>query len=343
MTNKERVFEILSDYKPHSTYEIMETLYPSGKAGLFRLAAYVGFLKGDGHDIDGWFDEHDHKKYWYQCTREKGGKIMKWYQHETTAHNDEVMRDLIHTHGLEGYGAYIICLELIGEKIDENRVPEIRIKGTVLREKLRVSHQKVSKILAFFDQKMLIFSNFDGEYWIMKCPNLLKRLDNWTKRSVVTTKQVSLQLQEQRQLQREVEEKNPEPASPGSFSNVKTENLNTPKHTQIVDNPKRVNLADVTLKIDEPAKHKAYNRLIEIFTARGWRTDPDFMKPIFVQISKETSKYEPREFFPYFDKAIQNFINQNSEWISREARKHEKEVCPEVDALIKNVLAGGVA
>jgi len=66
MGNKAMVLSALSDLQPHSTFEIMETLFPDGKRGLFRLAAYVGFLKNDGYDIDGWFDPDDHKKYWYR-------------------------------------------------------------------------------------------------------------------------------------------------------------------------------------------------------------------------------------------------------------------------------------
>ena len=65
MSNKQKVFSVLEDRKPHSTFEIMEILFPNGKAGLFRLSAYIGFLKDDGHEIEGWFDKLDHKKYWY--------------------------------------------------------------------------------------------------------------------------------------------------------------------------------------------------------------------------------------------------------------------------------------
>lgn len=65
MSNKAKVLAVLKDYKPHSTYEIMEVLFPAGKAGLFRLSAYIKFLKEDGLDIKGWFDEDDRKKYWY--------------------------------------------------------------------------------------------------------------------------------------------------------------------------------------------------------------------------------------------------------------------------------------
>lgn len=129
---------------------------------------------------------------------------MKWYQHESTAHNDELMRDLIHRFGVEGYGVYHIILELISEKIDDKTDAKIRISEKVLREKLRLSHQKVTKILRFLHQNSVVFSIYKSKYWIIECPNLLKRLDNWTKRSVVPTKQVSLQ--SEREREREVDQ-----------------------------------------------------------------------------------------------------------------------------------------
>lgn len=120
---------------------------------------------------------------------------MKWYQHDSKAHSDEKMRDLVFEFGMEGYGIYHTCLEIISEKIDKNKTPKISISDRVLRSILRVSHQKLTKILAYFDQNLLIFSNFHEGLWNLECPNLLKRLDNWTLRSVVTTEQVTLEVE----------------------------------------------------------------------------------------------------------------------------------------------------
>jgi hypothetical protein len=122
---------------------------------------------------------------------------MKWYKHESKSHTDEKIRDLIFKFGQEGYGIYHTCLELISEKIDKNQVPKISISDRVLREICRVSHQKLTKILSFFDQNSLIFSNFHSEYWNLDCPNLLKRLDNWTSNLQVTPKQPSNQQEQE--------------------------------------------------------------------------------------------------------------------------------------------------
>lgn len=122
---------------------------------------------------------------------------MKWFKHDCQSHNDEKMRDLIHEFGVEGYGVYMVLLELIGEKIDKGLNAKISISDRVLREKLRVSRGKLTKILAYFDQNLLTFSKAESENWIIECPNLLKRLDNWTINSQVTNKQPSTQQEEE--------------------------------------------------------------------------------------------------------------------------------------------------
>lgn len=123
---------------------------------------------------------------------------MKWYQHEANCHNDECMREVIHENGLQGYAIYHICLELISGKIDDNLIPEITISERVLREKLRLKSSRISKLLSSISlQTLLEISKVDGG-WKIGCRNLLKRLDNWTKRSVVATEQVPLEYNKKR-------------------------------------------------------------------------------------------------------------------------------------------------
>lgn len=139
---------------------------------------------------------------------------MKWFKHDSMAHNDEKMREIIHEFGSEGYGVYMVVLELVAEKIDDSLSPLISISDRVLREKCRVSHQKLTKILRFFDQKTLIYSKLLRKTWEISCPNMLNRLDNWTKKqssySVVTTSQVPSN-QNQNEIKKEKKEQESDP------------------------------------------------------------------------------------------------------------------------------------
>ena len=102
------------------------------------------------------------------------------------------------------------------------------------------------------------------------------------------------------------------------------------------DSSKSVSLKDIKSDLSEGSKHRLYNDLVDTFKNRGWRTEADFLKPIFRDLSKQVSDKNPREVFPYFKKALHNWINQNAEWIS----KHKIEV-PIMDLtkdLIKNMV-----
>lgn len=132
---------------------------------------------------------------------------MKWFKHESAAHNDEKIRELIHETGVEGYGIMMICLELIAEKIDHNLIAEIEISWRVLSEKCGKRSDKLKSILKTSAFANILPSEFRKDKVKLYCPNLLKRLDNWTERSVSTTEQVSTN-QNQKKNQNKKENKN---------------------------------------------------------------------------------------------------------------------------------------
>lgn len=81
MSQCDKIWEILKDGQPHSTYEICDRMFPEGKAGLFRLGARVfninERLKKEPRKVRGMTDkemmkegfpltEKDPQRYWYQ-------------------------------------------------------------------------------------------------------------------------------------------------------------------------------------------------------------------------------------------------------------------------------------
>lgn len=103
--------------------------------------------------------------------------------------------------------------------------------------------------------------------------------------------------------------------------------------------PYKVDLKAVDLAIGEPAKHKLYNHLIKVFDARGWPVVGEFPQKIFSEVAKIVKGYDPERIFPYFEKSLKKFINENSEWISGEAKKGI-ETHSNVSDLISGVLVG---
>ena len=86
--------------------------------------------------------------------------------------------------------------------------------------------------------------------------------------------------------------------------------------------PTDVDLKDVKLfDFSEGAKHKLYNQMIRIFSVRGWRTDPEFIKTVFKKVCGSTNGIKPTQPYPYFQKTLANYLNQHSEEISTASRK----------------------
>jgi hypothetical protein len=72
----------------------------------------------------------------------------------------------------------------------------------------------------------------------------------------------------------------------------------------------------------EAVKHKVFNQLLKTFRVRGWKDEPEYVKNVFQAIVSRMEGYTPKDFYPYFAKAAQNYINQNAEAFSADARIH---------------------
>lgn len=63
----QRLDDLLSDFAPHRTDEIVEKVYGSSRLTLARPAARVYDLKQRfGYAINGWHDKDNPSLYWYQ-------------------------------------------------------------------------------------------------------------------------------------------------------------------------------------------------------------------------------------------------------------------------------------
>ncbi len=47
---------------------------------------------------------------------------MKWIKHDTDANQDNKLQNVLLDYGLEGYGLYWYCIELIGSKVDKDNI-----------------------------------------------------------------------------------------------------------------------------------------------------------------------------------------------------------------------------
>jgi len=115
---------------------------------------------------------------------------MRWFKHDSTAIKDEKIQLLMSNYGVVGYAIFFILCELCSEKIDSQLIPSIEISWPYIEQLTHSKRSTIRRVLDGCAAAGLLLDNSDDKLLICSIPNLLKRLDNWTSRSVVTTEQL---------------------------------------------------------------------------------------------------------------------------------------------------------
>jgi hypothetical protein len=99
---------------------------------------------------------------------------MKWIKHDTDANQDAKLQNVLLDYGLEGYGLYWYCIELIAGKVDkENITFELEHDARIIARNVGSTPQKVEEMMKYF-VKLGLFENCQGT---ITCLKLAKRLD----------------------------------------------------------------------------------------------------------------------------------------------------------------------
>ncbi len=100
---------------------------------------------------------------------------MRWVKHDTDANMDAKMQVVLLDYGLEGYGLYWYCIELIARKISpENTRFRLEHDVRIIAKNTGSAAEKVTEILECFIE-LGLFERTDG---FVTCMKLAKRLDN---------------------------------------------------------------------------------------------------------------------------------------------------------------------
>lgn len=104
---------------------------------------------------------------------------MKWFKHETDSHTNLKLQSVVDAFGLEGYGYYWACVELIGLQGDAFKVKSSKNWKVYLKKMLNIDTEKQEKILTLFGQLNLISEKSlkNGDLFI---PKLGERADDYT-------------------------------------------------------------------------------------------------------------------------------------------------------------------
>ena len=99
---------------------------------------------------------------------------MKWIKHDTDANQDAKLQNLLLDYGLEGYGLYWYCIELIAGKVSEDNITfELEHDARVIARNTGCTSQKVEEMMRYFVNIGL----FEVSNNTITCLKLAKRLD----------------------------------------------------------------------------------------------------------------------------------------------------------------------
>ena len=99
---------------------------------------------------------------------------MKWFKHDADANMDAKLQEILLDYGLEGYGLYWYCLELITSKVEADNVTfQVEHDARIIARNTGCSVQRVQEMMSKFVE-LGLFENVDG---IITCLKLARRID----------------------------------------------------------------------------------------------------------------------------------------------------------------------
>lgn len=108
---------------------------------------------------------------------------MKWFKHETDAKDSEKLKDVISEFGYEGYGWYWRIMEIVAFKMDETGRCHYEQTVSEWCLNLKVKQKKLRLFLELIQNQFNIKPVYSEKKLRIEIPNLLKKRDDYTKRS----------------------------------------------------------------------------------------------------------------------------------------------------------------
>ncbi|MGB2063542.1 MAG: Lin1244/Lin1753 domain-containing protein [Marinomonas gallaica] len=100
---------------------------------------------------------------------------MKWIKHDTDANQDAKLQNVLLDYGLEGYGLYWYCIELIAGKVSKDSITfELEHDARIIARNTGSTPQKVEEMMRYFVDLGL----FESSEGVITCLKLARRLDS---------------------------------------------------------------------------------------------------------------------------------------------------------------------
>lgn len=100
---------------------------------------------------------------------------MQWFKHDSNANGDDKLQNVLLDYGLEGYGLYWYCLELIVNRVDKDNITfELKHDARIIARNTGSTDTKVQEMMKRFVE-LGLFENSEGA---ITCLKLLRRMDS---------------------------------------------------------------------------------------------------------------------------------------------------------------------
>lgn len=106
---------------------------------------------------------------------------MKWFKHQADANLNAKLQEVILDHGMEGYGLYWFCIELVAMNVTSSKLTfELEHDARIISRMTGLQVAKVELIMRDFI-KLDLFSASEGR---IQCLKLAKRCDDFTAKAI---------------------------------------------------------------------------------------------------------------------------------------------------------------
>ena len=110
---------------------------------------------------------------------------MKWFKHDSNASMDAKLSRVRSKYGMEGYGVYWYCLELISQNIDKHNLTfELEHDAELIALSTGLHYEIIQEMMQEF-VSLGLFENTDG---IITCLKMATRTDEYTQKVIKTNK-----------------------------------------------------------------------------------------------------------------------------------------------------------
>jgi len=108
---------------------------------------------------------------------------MKWFKHETNANTDAKLKRLRLKYGMEGYGLYWYCLELIGASVEPHNITFVlEHDAEIIANDTNIHYELIQEMMRY----MVDLGLFESDGKLITCLKMRIRADEYTNKILRT-------------------------------------------------------------------------------------------------------------------------------------------------------------